>query len=68
MDEASERIKENHGADVLIYYLPVNARRARELGIYMANSVAINGKEALSGQCNVPDIEKKILEVIERDD
>ena len=68
MDGLSERIKENHGAEVLVYYIPVNARRARELGINMANSVAINGKEVLSGRCDVPSIEKKILEAIERGD
>ena len=66
MDEMSERIKEKHGVDVKVYYLPVNARRAREIGIYMANSVVIDGKEALSGMCSVPEIESKILETIEK--
>lgn len=64
MEEISKRIKEKYGVSVDTMYWPVNARRARELDIWRANTVAINGKEILKGQYSASDIEGKILEII----
>jgi hypothetical protein len=64
MKEISKRIEEKYGVSVDVSYWPVHARRARELDIWMANTVAINGKEALKGQYTASDIESKIVEVI----
>ena len=64
MDEISKRIKEKYGINVGVMYWPVHAKRARELDIWTANTVAINGKEVLQGQYLASDIESKIVEVI----
>lgn len=64
MEGISKRIKEKHGVDVGVMYWPVHARRARELDVWKANTVTINGKVVLEGQYRAQDIESKILSVI----
>ena len=64
MEEISKRIKEKYNMGVSIMYLPVNAKRAKELDIWTANTVAINGKAVLQGYYSASDVEGKILEAI----
>lgn len=65
MEEISKRIKEKHGVRVEVSYWPVHAKRARELDIWTANTVAINGKEVLHGQYLASDIEREIKKAME---
>lgn len=64
MEEISKRIKDKHGVEVGVSYWPVHARRARELDVWKANTVTINGKAVLEGQYSAQDIESKIIAVI----
>lgn len=68
MEDISRKIKEKYGVNVDVMYWPINARRARELDIWVANTVAVNGKEVLKGQYSASDIESKILEAIKSEE
>lgn len=59
-----EEIRKKYGVKVEIIYLPINAKRARELDIYEANAVVINEKPVLKGYYSANDLKRKIVEAI----
>jgi|GEM_PF-6580481 len=64
VERIAATVKEKYGAEVEVVYLLIHAKRARELGIYEANTVAINEKPVLKGYYTAEDLRKKIAEVV----
>ncbi|MFH1774150.1 MAG: hypothetical protein ABH874_04230 [Methanobacteriota archaeon] len=64
IERIAAAIKEKYSAELEVVYLPVHTKRARELGIYEANTVAINEKPVLKGYYTAEDLRKKIVEVV----
>ena len=64
MDRIAKDIEEKFGVRVEVYYYPVNAPRAFEIGVSKANSVAVNGKVVLQGYFLAKDVRREILKVI----
>lgn len=64
-ERIAKQIEEKYNVEVGISYLPVIAKRARELGVSKANTVVIEGKIALEGNYSAADVHERIKEIFE---
>ena len=62
--ESIAREVEKRGVRVRVYYYPVNAPRAFEIGVSRANSVAVNGRVVLQGYFLASDVKREIMRCI----
>jgi len=61
LERIAEEVERSYGREVKLYYYPVNAPRASEIGVFKANSIAINGEVALEGYFLAQDVKREII-------
>jgi len=59
-DRIAKEIEEKYKIKINLSYIPVVARRARELGVSKANTVVVNDRIVLEGSYSEADALKKV--------
>lgn len=60
LERISNVVRDKYGIALDVMILPIHARRAGELGITMANSIALNGQKVFEGNFSAGELQQRI--------